>query len=1322
MADVRLEAVGVAPMRSDNVIGIPESSDAFEDRCAVLFRRVVNDPGLKGVATSGANQEGIDLIGARDGDPHQPISVQCKLKKRQDRLGMAEARSDIERSLRIQPPLTEIYVVTTAPDELALDKLAIAIRQQQAELGRAVQIHVWGWNELQRRIRQFPDAIQAFDPEFSATAEELLRFGHESVEIGRKTATELAAVRSEQQVVAGGVEQILALMRSADTGSGALLDKVFDQQIDSFRDLLNRGRPGTAAEMLADLESRLPETASSAVRSRIRANLGFARMREGRDEEASRFLRDAYELNSSDRKARAHLNLALILEGRFDEAMTGCRILLGEDPTDALAASFAYQAAAMHDGSVNPDTFVAAELRTDENVAINRLNVLRRRDDGTWMAAAADLLAEYPDSGVAKRFAAEAMLEQAFAARSYDLPSEQGRERRAGIERAAELLQEHWDQVRLYENASQDVWAGVGVNLVTTYRSLRRREDARRVSDQLLAIAPEMSDARVAAAHLDIIDDTPTKAIERVRTMPEGGSRTMVMLAALAGTADWAAVIAFATPDRRSEVRDEDVRFLDMLVARARIETGVSDVETALREVVDVWPGDDTVLAGAAQAARIRDPALAKELLHRLLSGFTLETSFSVRVMAAEVAIDLNSPDEIIAALDGFVDTETMSEPLTWLAWAYASAPVTPRTRVFFETLSEHVLAEPRIARRAGIAANSRGDIDGAERHLLRALASDPRDLRARMILHGAYMRSDKPDAANELVREVDEREAGGSPRDRMRLALMLRQAGEEMRAFELAYGVTSTNRADEHVVQMYPGMFFATGHVPPDIRTVGPAHIGDWFELEEVDGGKAVSGLIQNETTPEVVSYPPEQPLAQQVLGTSAGDEIVVPQGIGEPRRYRVKEVKHRFVWLLHDIIHTQATRFPQSRSMGSMTMREGDVQPMLDMVRRHHRQGLDICRTYRELAVPLEALAAITRVSVLQIAELIPQEGGQIRTCLGDDDEREAAERACARARDRGAVLDTLTAWSAYHLGLLEPMREFFGTLAVPQTTIDELLEMRAKEELHVGREYMTIGYDGDQAIRQVHSPEDTQRRITMFSETLAALRANCEVLPVEGSEDPELARLLHREVVESILDPLLVAKQTGRLLLSEDLHLRQLARSQGFADGAWLQTAARSMLAADVIDWATYALCVARLASRRHGHVSLDGDVLIAMLRHEHAQVLLDAAANYIGGPRAEIISHAYVVADFMNKAWSSGVPSWQAGGAASLLITRLISKRDEWWETLELLMQMFGRIARPGSRPDLSRAYLRDWMRGHFLSRPDPIRRRASRTPKSTRRQM
>ncbi|ODS94670.1 MAG: hypothetical protein ABS49_11620 [Erythrobacter sp. SCN 62-14] len=147
-------------------------------------------------------------------------------QEEKNRLSVSEARADIGRTLKIEPKLTEIYLFTTAPDDLTLDKLAIEIRQEQANLGRAVQVHIWGLDKLQRRIRLYADAVRAFDPDYSASTDELIELGRENLEVGRETAAEFAAVRAGQQVMAGNVEQILAIVRSVDRGSGAALDRV----------------------------------------------------------------------------------------------------------------------------------------------------------------------------------------------------------------------------------------------------------------------------------------------------------------------------------------------------------------------------------------------------------------------------------------------------------------------------------------------------------------------------------------------------------------------------------------------------------------------------------------------------------------------------------------------------------------------------------------------------------------------------------------------------------------------------------------------------------------------------------------------------------------------------------------------------------------------------------------------------------------------------------------------------------------------------------------------------------------------------------------
>jgi cellulose synthase operon protein C len=55
----------------------------------------------------------------------------------------------------------EYYIVTTAPDDEKLQRLALSLQQKQAAKGRAISIEVWGWGTLQERINEFEDAKKA---------------------------------------------------------------------------------------------------------------------------------------------------------------------------------------------------------------------------------------------------------------------------------------------------------------------------------------------------------------------------------------------------------------------------------------------------------------------------------------------------------------------------------------------------------------------------------------------------------------------------------------------------------------------------------------------------------------------------------------------------------------------------------------------------------------------------------------------------------------------------------------------------------------------------------------------------------------------------------------------------------------------------------------------------------------------------------------------------------------------------------------------------------------------------------------------------------
>ena len=127
-------------MASSNIIGIPTDDKVFEENCIPLFAGLLKDPNVKLVGTSGGSQGGLDLIGRRDRDPAQPVGIQCKLKTRGDKLTEVEIRREVGLALAHNPPLTEYYIVTTARDDPAYDKLALELSQQPAHAGRSTRI------------------------------------------------------------------------------------------------------------------------------------------------------------------------------------------------------------------------------------------------------------------------------------------------------------------------------------------------------------------------------------------------------------------------------------------------------------------------------------------------------------------------------------------------------------------------------------------------------------------------------------------------------------------------------------------------------------------------------------------------------------------------------------------------------------------------------------------------------------------------------------------------------------------------------------------------------------------------------------------------------------------------------------------------------------------------------------------------------------------------------------------------------------------------------------------------------------------------------
>lgn len=1287
-------------MGSSTIINIPTDEKVFESNCIPLFAGLLNDPNVKPLGTRGKKQFGLDLIGRRDRDAARPVGIQCKLITRGAKLSEATIRKEVGQAMGIRPTLTEFYIVTTATDEPAHDFLAIELAQDQAKLGRTVDIQVWGWDTLQDKIRTDPRALAAFDPDYSPSTKRL-------VELGEETISGQAAMRAQNELTLQHLEVIRATITTGpiDTARSAF-DQHLDAQVDLYRDMLNAGKPRTALDLLEALDKTLSETSAVSIRARVKVNIAITRMKLGEEASAAPLLDEAYALNPTDPRTRANKILALAIHGDLAGAWAFSEEILREDPTNAGAAGLAFQVAAMDAVSRDPMAIVPAGLLDDHAVRIHRISYLRQKGAAdSWWRLAADTLARFPDDGNSVRMAGDALVDEALSGDVVERLGPVPEERRCKLREGAVLLQRHWDEVRHYEHAAEPNWSMVGYNLVTAYRALGDLDQAKLVAEQVLATGTKDPDAALSAAWVEIDRDDFVAAERHLRSVPITDESVLPLLVVLSNQHKWGALIEEATEERRSKLQPRAHQLFDVLVFRARHASKTStDLDSDVEQLLARWPLGVGAHIAVADIYRVAKTDALAAMAEKAKSLITVETSYSDRVMFAQLSLFREAWDDIIAVLDGHVSLDRPSEPLAWLAHAFANAVTQARTSPFYRSVAPEVIALPRYARLAGAAEHNRGDLKAAERYLRSAISADPTDLRALLLLESTVMRDNREADARDLIAGIDDDTVDGSASDLMRLAHHHRRAGEAERALKLGYRVACANRTDEGIMSSYPGLIFMDEAIPAPISQAGPAQPGFWFDLEGLEGARNVTGIIDDEDIPGVDRFAPDHPLAAALGGKKVGDLIEMPAEIGEPRRYRVRELKHKYIWLLHDIMASHAVRFPAARSMFEMTMRDGDVQPVLNMVRELQSKDDIVAQTYAAFPVPLVAVAASSNRSVLQVAEHLVMTGTNLRTCLGALDEREEAAGFVRNARGKGVVLDTLTVWQLRELGHLKAAKEYFGRLCITRSTFDEMIELRAKIETTRGREYMTMGFEGDQAWRQVHTPEDTESRFNWISAIIAELEAMCEILPAEGALDPRLDKFLGSFGAHDIFDPIKLARSEGLIILSEDLNLRQYAAQHRVKGGAWLQVVLNVFAVDGQITEDEYLVAVGMLGAMRHDHLWLDGQTMLRMLTLEdpRAFALFESAIQFMGGRNAEMSSHIGATLDMMRGVWLIELPDWQKGRAVGRLVDQLVRSRpNDWKAVLHVLDAELKKHVRRGDQlAHRARNYLADWIVGHF----------------------
>ncbi|ODT73806.1 MAG: hypothetical protein ABS76_38455 [Pelagibacterium sp. SCN 64-44] len=1253
----------------------------------VLFRGLLKDPATERIGRRGQSQHGVDIYGLRNEDPTRPVGIQCKAKGLGKQLTEAEVRKEVGLALGFEPSLKEYFIVTTAPDDAEMQRLARVITAEQHAKGEPLRVTIWGWGNLEERIAQDPEAIAAFDPGHTTHTALLLE---ETIALRAEQNTNFRVTGASLDRIETLVTRISMVAPGDATSPGNALDAVLDAQIDRLRDMSNDGKPTAAYGLLAAMLTDVIEQASGRIIFRIKANMGSCLFEMGDNERAGTMLIEASEHALEEPKALANKAFGLLLLARYSELFEFGRSVLERQPDNSGLASYLVQGLRASGSNQDPVSILPAGVLDKEDVVVALVDHRRTMDPATWQSAAADASARFPDNPILRRFKAEASMERVINSDAYQRTLKLTEADRQALSDAIAVLTSLWEERIRADVPLKPGDGAICANLILAHYALDEYPSALALARRGHGLLPDDEDIIVRGMLVALEGDDTELADLLFPLLGDTAQTPVLKLRYHHERKDWKAVAALV--DLPVElVPDVERHMLQTMVALANLRLrSVEDRAAEITKLVDGavdHPRSSIAIAAYALGEGLEEPAETA-----YLNAFALidaDSHVAARVTVAVHAARIGKWADVAKTLRGQVDTASDSMELRMLANAMVNDTPVKRGAVrFFAELPAPVRDMPYYLRAAGMMHFNRGALQEAERALRAAVAVAPVP-EAYTALFATLRRAGKEAEIAPLLAGIDFANVEGQPVDLMRLAHELSAVGRDADAVALAYRTVVANRNEPQVAMAYFGLLIGNSREMA-IPVVDRVTVDAWVRVEDQDGKSLDCIVTLDDNRPADGFMSLVHPMVAAGLGLQVGANFVLDGPLGVEKTYRVVEIKHKYLHALHDVMNNFETRFPSERGLQSFTMKDGDLEPFLDQVKRLSEENDRRLELHTVQGAPLSMVAAFTKDSVIGLADHLRRLGHDLRTSSGNLGERMAAIRMIRDRRAGGVSLDTFALWTAATMECLDMVRDVFGEIVIARSVVDDLIELRERE---FGEgERLSVGYHAGEHFRTIVSAEEMANRRLTFDALLEQIESHCRIVPVEAPDDVgELAAALLTTFGSHVLDPAFV---TGgeRLLISEDRHYREYSSAATGISGVWLQAVSEFALRSGLIAMERHVRHTISFARRRHGYVTFDAQTLmdtIAKGDREGAAAL----CRYLGDPTAHMPSHLNLVATVLGWLWrSTDAPPKHAGWATGLMLEALARHQPNAWLSV---LAWIHHVA----NSDLA-DYLDRWTVGHF----------------------
>lgn len=1089
--------------------------------------------------------------------------------------------------------------------------------------------------------------------------------------------------------------QAVSPVNSGDTNQQST--DIREQQIDDLAELIKTD-PATSLMLLEKLRGQLEDDVSGRILYRVEANIAVCNLELGNEEIAADGFISVFDLDPRNPNAVANKSFGLMLKGQAEELKSFAINMLAEMPdNETLARNLILGLRA--DETVDDPISLIPEISQDKPGVIWAYIcwLMDRGQPGEWWAYTKDAYQQYPNSDRIAEYYANSLLDKILHQTGFEFGKELTDVDVTELKTCVKIYEQIWSDLRTSQKHIRSEYYFLPLNLTLVYRLLNQIEDSIRVGRVALEIFPDnpLVMERLAAAFLENGQKDDAKSL--IQKLEPTQETVLMQFDLLLSDQDWDGIDRIVS-DHIDLFPEDEKNVAQAAKIIADVERShLKDQEKILEEFKESFKGD--VRANMLLAGSARKHCLNKLSLHFFNVGFLAlnseQSTFANRLTVANEASARNDVETVIKMLDGYISLNRDSQELRLFAKAVVHEfPIRERARRFFENLNSLLLDIPFYQRLKGIYHYQQGGYKEAINSFLKVYNSEL-SIRNLVWLIRAYLSNETRKPISELLEDISLDQLNGHPLDQMDLCLVLLDFEYTQRAIDLGYKVLCSNDNDAEIAVKFCGLILkATLNSMNSVSN--KVETGKWVLLVDSEG-KEYSGLIDEDNQrPWGDAIDSSNAFIKNAIGLSVNNKFVFENAIGMSETWIIKEIKPNWLHAFHFMCENFSQRFPEENSFASFKMRDDDIQPTLDQIKRTGEALRKHADLYLVNRLPLGIVAGDRPGGAIGFANYLADIGEQVFTCLGTLEERQHAFEVIKEHKQRGAVLDAFTAWHAANLGIFPILEKHLGTLFIPSSELDGIKSLVRSELDQMAEESMSISYLNGEFIRTMVSSEDRVRSIEARKRLISEIETACSVeLVVLPDKLPDIGEALLKFPSSNVISPIVLAGN-DKLLLSDDMSLRQIAKTSFDVEGVWLQSVLAFAFESKQLSLEAYSEALVTLAAYKHDIVSVSSSNLYSVFCHDKSSKLvkLQALCYYIGIRNADKNSHIKLVVDFINNIWTVNSADFRIYKATGMVLSSLLTcyRKEEFasWAAITYIHLV-----------DPAREYFNAWCFGHFL---------------------